>query len=61
MLPVTPMLIVSSPLPAAHSPGVAPEGASVLAAVMASRSVHWPSSPTASDVLLTLMVPEWAW
>jgi len=59
MVPVTAMLIVSAPLllPAAHSPAAAPEAALVLAAVIASRSVHKPSLLFAtSAVLFTTMV-----
>src|SRR5260221_1261338 len=49
--------IVSSPAaPAAHSLTIAPDGMFVLAAMIASRSVHWPSSATTSAVLLTVMV-----
>jgi len=49
--------IVSAPLPAAHSPAVAPEAASVFAAIIASRNVHNPSVPfTASALLLTVML-----
>jgi hypothetical protein len=56
MVPVTLMLMVSSPLPAAHSPTVTPEEASFVAAFSASRSVHWPSSAMMSEVELTVMV-----
>src|ERR1700753_677904 len=42
--------------PAAHSPLRAPEGRVVDAAVIASRSVHWPSSSATSAVLFTRIV-----
>src|SRR2546426_2038641 len=42
--------------PAAHSPGIDPEAAFVLAAVIASRKVHSPSSVAVSAVLLTVIV-----
>src|SRR2546426_11388151 len=41
--------------PAAHSPGIDPEAAFVLAAVIASRKVHSPSSVAVSAVLLTVI------
>ena len=47
---------VSEPEPAAHSPVVAPEAVSVLAAVIASRRVQRPASASLSSVLLTVMV-----
>ena len=47
-------VIVSAPLPAAHSPAAAPDAVSVLAAMIASRNVHCPSLElTVSAVLLT--------
>ena len=50
-------VMMSSPLPATHSPIAKPEAESVLAAVIASRRVHNPSAPsTTSAVLLTVMV-----
>src|SRR5688500_2302037 len=55
IVPVTEKLIVSSPAPAAHSPDAAPEAVLLLAELIASRSVHWPSFAAASAVLLTLM------
>jgi hypothetical protein len=42
--------MVSVPLPAGHSFADAPDAVSVLAEVMASRSVHWPSSAAVSEV-----------
>ncbi len=39
-VPVTLNAIVSVPEPAAHSPAAAPEAASFLAALIASRNVH---------------------
>ena len=60
MVPVRPVrLIVSESLalPAAHSPAVAPEAVSELAAVIASRRVHKPSLLfSTSEVLLTVIV-----
>ena len=47
---------VSSPLPAAHSPPVAPDDVSVLADVIASRNEHRPSSDTTSVVVFTMIV-----
>src|ERR1017187_1561910 len=49
--------IVSSPAaPARHSPAAPPETVFVFAAMMASRSVHWPSLAATSAVLLTVIV-----
>ena len=48
--------MVSAPEPAIHSPPVAPEAVSSFAAVIASRSVHSPSSAVVSAVELTVMV-----
>src|SRR5258708_4522325 len=48
---------MSSPLPAAHSPGTAPDAVSAFAAVIASRKVHKPSELlVTSEVLLTVIV-----
>src|SRR5262249_45201158 len=54
--------IVSNPaVPAEHSPSVTPEAALLLAAMIASRNVHWPSSAATSAVPLTVIVaPETA-
>ena len=52
--------MVSAPLPAGHSPAVAPEAVSLLAAVMASRRVQTPSSATTLVVLSTVIVAAWA-
>src|SRR3954447_19876513 len=46
---------MSSPLPPAHSPGLAPDGARSAAAVTASRSEHWPSSAIVSAAVLGRM------
>jgi hypothetical protein len=56
IVPVTEKAIVSSPVPAAHSPEAAPEAAFMLADVIASRSVQRPSFAAASEVELTVMV-----
>src|SRR5205823_14128241 len=56
IVPVTLKFTVSEPLPAPHSPDIAPEAASVLAAVIASRRVQEPSSATTSAVLFTVIV-----
>src|SRR5688500_18554141 len=56
IVPVTVKEMESSPLPAAHSPGVTPDAVSVLAAVIASRNVQNPSLPfVTSDVVLTVI------
>jgi hypothetical protein len=62
-VPVTSMSMTSVPEtePAAHSPAVAPETALSLAEIMASLSVHSPSSGSSSSSLLfTVMVDAWA-
>lgn len=59
-VPVMLNSMVSAPEPAIHSPPVTPEAVSVLAAVIASRSVHSPSSAVVSAVELTVMVDA-AW
>jgi hypothetical protein len=46
-------VIVSLPLPAGHSPADEPEAVSVLAAAIASRSEHTPSSATVSALVKT--------
>jgi hypothetical protein len=48
--------IVSVPEPVVHSPGVAPEGVSVLAALIASRRVQVPVSAVASAFVFTVIV-----
>lgn len=55
-VPVMLNSMVSAPKPALHSPIVAPETVSMFAAMMASRSVHSPSSAVVSAVELTVMV-----
>src|SRR5262245_46245502 len=50
---------VGAASPAAHSPAATPEAVLLLAACIASRRVHSPSSATTSAVLLTVIVlPE---
>ena len=58
IVPVTEKLIASDPLltPATHSPAIAPDGALVFAAVIASRKVHKPSLLDTSAKLLTVIV-----
>src|SRR5689334_303707 len=47
---------IGSGSPATHSLAEAPDAKLVLAAMTASRSVHWPSSATVSLLLFTVMV-----
>jgi hypothetical protein len=48
--------MVSAPLPAGHSPAIAPEAVFVFAEMMASGRVHKPSLAITGDVLLTVIV-----
>ena len=54
-VPATLKVMVSAPDPAAHSPAAAPEAASVLAAVIASRRVQAPSLAATSASELTVI------
>src|SRR5687768_6355987 len=55
IVPETLKAIASAPEPAMHSPGLAPEAVSVLAAAIASRSVHDTSSAAASPSAFTVI------
>ena len=55
-VPVILKLMVSLPLPAIHSPAVAPLAVSLLEAVMASLRVQRPSLASVSAVEFTVMV-----
>jgi hypothetical protein len=55
-VPVILKLMVSLPLPAIHSPAVAPLAVSLLEAVMASLRVQRPSLASVSAIEFTVMV-----
>ena len=55
-VPVILKLMVSLPLPAIHSPAVAPLAMSLLEALMASLKVQTPSLASVSAVEFTVMV-----
>ena len=52
----TKSIVSPSPVPAGHSPDIAPEAVSVFAASIASRREQNPSSPTVSVAIVTAIV-----